>query len=140
MKPRTGPDWALGIQHLKTLHEALSQARRMALETATPQNAGAADLADALPHKLAEVAQLMALHLPSLQAAAKSAPAPAEAKLLLQQLGQELDALRALHTRLSARTQRALEVLFPAEQVRAYNRLGARSPFGASGASGYLKA
>jgi len=140
MNPRAGPDWALGIQHLKALHLAVSQVRRMALETTAPQNPDAAELADALPHKLSEVAQLMALHLPSLQAAAKLAPAPAEAKQLLQQLGQELDALRALHTRLSARTQRALDVLFPADQVRAYNRLGARSPFGGNGGSGYLKA
>lgn len=139
--PAGDPDWAASIGHLKALRQALAVAQRAALDSVS---APAANGADALAQQLADLAQLMAQGLPALQAAAQSGPPPAQAVQLLQQLGGELDALRGLNTRLSARAQRALEVLFPADQVQAYSRLGARSPLGKnvgnSAGKGCLKA
>lgn len=65
---------------------------------------------------------------------------PADIRLQLDQLRLSMDTLLALSSRLSAQAQRALAVLFPADQVKAYSRLGGRSMGSVGSGSSYLKA
>jgi len=134
------PPWQAAQQALLDLHTAISAAHQSGLDSIGH------DDAEPFIGLVADLSRALERQLPTLQAAAQSGPMPPATAALLQQVGQELQALLALNTRLSARTQRALDVLFPADHVKAYSRLGGRtSPFSgplASGNSGggYLKA
>jgi hypothetical protein len=116
--------WQAAQAGLLDLRAAIAAAHQSGL-----QSIGAND-ADALTAQAGELSRVLALHLPTLQAAARHSPAPPEAAELLQHVGRELQALLTLNTQLSARTQRALDVLFPTDHVKAYSRLAGRaSPF-----------
>lgn len=131
-----GPDWAAVLRSLAGLRTAVSAVQQVAIASIEREHA------DELVGSAAGLARSLAEQLPLLQqAAAHRVPVPTEVALQLQQLGADLQRLTQINARLSAKTQRALEVLFPAEQVQVYSRLAGRaSPFANGGSSSaYLK-
>jgi hypothetical protein len=92
----------------------------------------------------AQLAQALAFAQPMVATVAGVQPVPAELRRLLEGIETRLQALQELTTRQDAATRRALGVLFPADQVREYSRLGSRlGAYGAGNrpaASGFLKA
>jgi len=138
LPPAGSPDWGAALESLTALRAATAAVQRLALESINR------DDADALVAGAAELARSMAQHLPLLQqAAAHGAAAPAEFALQLQGWGTDLQQLSQTNTRLSAKAQRALDALFPADALKTYSRLAGRSsPFaqGNGAAAGYFKA
>ncbi len=134
--PPLPPSWQAAQQALLSLRSAIAAAHQSGLDSIGREDA------EPFMGLVADLSRALERHLPTLQAAAQSGPMPPAAAALLQQVGLELQALLTLNTRLSARTQRALDVLFPADHVQAYSRLAGRSnPFASgNGAGGYLKA
>ncbi|MEY2685433.1 MAG: hypothetical protein RJA09_2577 [Pseudomonadota bacterium] len=84
------------------------------------------DHADRLVTALSPLGSLLAAppHIPP------GANAPADVRAALSRLGALLGQLRQHLLRLDARNQRALSVLFPAEQLQTYAKLGGRTVFG----------
>ena len=100
--------------------------------------------ADAYASSCAQLAKALTTLQPALSHVLRQGSPPTELQGLMQRIDGDLQALQALTTRQEAAARRALGVLFPADQVREYSRLGSR--LGAYGAgtrpagSGYLKA
>ena len=133
------PPWQAAQQALLGLHAAIAAAHQSGLESI------GRDDAEPFIGLVADLSRALERNLPTLQAAALSGPMPPATAALLQQVGQELQALLALNTKLSARTQRALDALFPADHVKAYSRLAGRAnpfsgPLASGNGGGYLKA
>ena len=135
--PAGDPGWRAALETLTALRTAAASVQGLALESIDGENA------DALVAAVAELNRSMAHHLPLLQkTATQGAAMPAEFALQLQRLGADIQQISQTNTRLSAQAQRALDVLFPADAVKAYSRLAGRaSPFASSNgaASGYFK-
>lgn len=126
-------DWSLVHAQLTALQASVSAAHQAALDSIGGD-------ADAFVSSLSKLAETLAQVQPFLATAFASHKPPADVALLAQQIGSGIEHLFALNTRLSVQAQRALNVLFPPDQVKAYSRLGART-LGTSGAGGgYLKA
>jgi len=120
-------------RELARLQEALEVAHRAGLDSI-----GSGDV-DAFASCLSQLGQQMA-QTQSRLAQLPSASTPAAIRLQLERLRTSMDALLSLNDRLSAQAQRALAVLFPADQVKAYSRLGGRSMGSVGSGNSYLKA
>ena len=92
----------------------------------------------------AQLVQALAAAQPVVAAVMGAKPVPADLRRMLEGIDTRLQALQELTTRQDAATRRALGVLFPADQLREYSRLGSRvgaySAGGRPAASGVLKA
>lgn len=128
-------DWSHCILSLNTLLEQIASAQE-----AAGAGASTAD-ADAFALRCAELAKNLGKLQPGLAQALNQGTPPAEVMVLLQQVKTGLNSLQDHTTRLQAGASRALNVLFPADQVQAYSRLGNKG-YGAAAkpGSGYLKA
>jgi len=131
--PQT-PDWTPCLDTLRSLRHMVLEVQAVAhqpQENNTP---------DALSNGCAELAKALASCQPGLaQALAQDKP-PAEVQELLSQLKSSLNALQDQTTRLQAGTTRALNVLFPSDQVQTYSRLGKGYGAQPRAGTGYLKA
>jgi hypothetical protein len=126
--------WKPCIDQLDTLASAIQAAQAAALDSIS---LGDADL---FVQRCGELSSALAQAQPVLQQHLAQAAPPGEVLFKLQQVQTGLTALQSIQARLSASTQKALGVLFPADQVKAYSRLGARSLGGGPAGSAYLKA
>lgn len=123
------PEWTQTGTLLGLLIEHIDQTQAAALASIAD-----ASQADELVRLSAELAQKMGQAQPLLATALARQEPPPAVRLMLGDLQARLGALRETTTRLEGATQRALGVLFPAEQARAYERLAPRG--GAYGARG----
>jgi hypothetical protein len=129
------PDrWTPCIDQLNVLATALQAAEKAALDSISSGDA------DFFVQRFSDLSRALAQAQPVLQQALGQDHPPAEVLLKLQQVQTGLSALQSMQARLSATTQKALGVLFPADQVKAYSRLGGRGLAGAPASSAYLKA
>lgn len=133
----TTPPATLAQQHLDQVLLQLERTQSALLDAATGGDP------DTFVGQCAGLSEL----LKQFQSVAKiqggNGPAAASAqeeswKMGLVRLQAGLDALSAQAARLSAHHQRALDQLFPPDSLKAYSRLGGRSP--GLGGRGYLKA
>jgi len=125
--------WPDVSQELARLQGLLEAAQQAGLESISSGNTDAlTDRLTQLGHQLTQSqARLSRLNPES---------TPADIRQQLDQLRQSMDALLSLSSRLSAQTQRALAVLFPADQVKAYSRLGGRGMGSVGSGNSFLKA
>ena len=129
------PDrWTPCIDQLNVLATALQAAEKAALDSISSGDA------DFFVQRCSDLSRALAQAQPVLQQALGQDRPPAEVLLKLQQVQTGLSALQSMQARLSATTQKALGVLFPADQVKAYSRLGGRGLGGGPAGSAYLKA
>lgn len=132
--PESTPDWT-GIQ------ETLLQLLEMIEATEAVAKEGLlSNQADLLAARSGELSQALAAAQPLLASALAQGLPPAQIKQRVQEVQSRLDNLRETTTRLQAVTERALGVLFPADQVQAYSRLGKGYGAQAKPGSAYLKA
>ncbi|TDQ40595.1 hypothetical protein [Tepidicella xavieri] len=131
----TGPsDWSDVSHQLTALQAAVAAAQQAALDSI-----GSSD-ADAFLQQLSALADTLATAQPALARALTAERPPGEVIAQVRQVGAAIEQLLTLNTRLSAQAQRALAVLFPQDQVKAYSRLGGKGLGTGGPGSGYLKA
>jgi hypothetical protein len=130
----TTDPWKLCTDQLDALASAIQAAQDAALDSISKGDA------DFFVQRFGELSRALAQAQPVLQQTFTQERVPGEVLLKLQQVQTGLAALQNTQARLSATTQKALGVLFPADQVKAYSRLGARSLGGGPAGSAYLKA
>ncbi len=125
--------WPEISQELTRLQGSFEAAHQAGLESISSGNTDAfTDRLNQLGHELVQTqAKLSSLNPES---------TPADIRLQLDQLRLSMDTLLSLSSRLSAQAQRALAVLFPADQVKAYSRLGGRGMGSVGSGNSYLKA
>ena len=129
------PDrWKHCIDQLDVLVSAIQAAQTAALDSISQGDA------DFFVQRCSDLSRALAQAQPVLQRALGQEAPPAEVMLKLQQVQTGLDALQTVQARLSGATQKALGVLFPADQVKAYSRLGHKGLGGGPVGSAYLKA
>jgi hypothetical protein len=127
--------WTPCIDQLDVLASAIQAAQTAALDSISQGDA------DFFVQRCHELSRVLAQAQPLLQQALGQDRPPTHVLLKLQQVQAGLTALQSLQTRLSATTQKALGVVFPADQVKAYSRLGGgRGLGGGLAGSAYLKA
>lgn len=124
--------WAPSLQQLEQLDQHLERALQAALDSVRSGEG------DSFAQRCAELGQALHAALPALAQATQLGDAPTEFRVKLQALQQRLELLQQTQARLAAGNQQALNVLFPADQIQAYSRLGRRGP--GLGSHGYLKA
>ncbi len=127
-------DWSDVHAQLTALQASVAAAHQAALDSI-----GGSD-ADGFIVALSQLGETLTRVQPVLAATLAIHTPPAEVILLTQQVGTGIDNLFALNTRLSVQAQRALDVLFPPDQVKVYSRLGARTQGLGGAGSGYIKA
>lgn len=126
-----GVDWLAFSRQLTRFRECLDAAREAGLESVTSGNS------DSFTQKLAEIGPVLA----ALQAfQPPHGETPGHVLQELQGVQASMDALLSMSQKMSAQAQRALAVLFPADSVKAYSRLGGRVMGTVGTGSGYLKA
>ncbi len=129
----TTPDlWSPWLQQLPTVLQALNDTQHALL------NSASGDDPDAFLRQCAALAQALTQLQRLTPQRHLAAEAPSAARLGIEQLELGLGTLADQAARLSARDRRALDLLFPNDGLKAYSRLGGRSP--SLGGSAYLKA
>lgn len=132
--PPAAPDWTPCLDTLQALLQLINATQTEALQSL---NSGQAD---GYAARCGELAQALANCQPGLAQALAQATPPTQVMELMQQVKSSLDLLRESTTRLQASNARALNVLFPSDQVQAYSRLGSKAYGAAKPGSAYLKA
>lgn len=126
-----GVDWLALSRQLTRFRERLDAARQAGLESLDSGNT------DPFTQQLAELGPMLA----ELQAfEPPHGETPGHVLQDLQGVQASMDALLSMSQKMSAQAQRALAVLFPADSVKAYSRLGGRVMGTVGTGSGYLKA
>lgn len=128
----TPAHWSAHLQQLEALDQQLEAALQAARDSLTSGEA------DTFAQRCAALGQTLQNALPQLAQATQSDGVPTEFRLRLQALQKKLELLQRTQARLAASNQQALGVLFPADQIQAYSRLGRRGP--SLGSASYLKA
>lgn len=129
---QTARHWDELSAQLEAVLSALESTRAAAL-------AGVADGdPDAFARQCGALADAMAALARQTARPPSTEPMPAAVRAQVERVQAALDGLHEQTARLSASTQRALSLLFPADPLKAYGRLGGRGP--SLGGSGYLKA
>lgn len=127
-------DWRTLSDYLDRLHHCLIATHQAGVETLSqPQFSE-------FSAQLHQLAQLLAEQPRVLTSEMASRPVPAEIRQQLERVDNGWQALLTLNQRLSVQAQRALAVLFPPDQVKAYSQLGGRRMGTVSSSTGYLKA
>lgn len=125
--------WTLMAQELTQLQGLFLSAQQAAIDSIGTASA------DIFLERLQALGQALARLQPGL-ATLPAEETPASVRLQLDALRTSMETLLALNHRLSAQAQRALAVLFPADAVKAYSRLGGRGMGSVGSGSAYLKA
>lgn len=124
--------WSPWLLQLPPVLQALNDTQQALLNSASGHDP------DAFVRQCASLAQALS----QLQQLTPRRPwavdAPGAVRQGIEQLESGLGALADQAARLSARDRRALDLLFPNDGLKAYSRLGRRSP--SLGGSAYLKA
>lgn len=127
------PDpWSPWLQQLPLVLQALTDTQQALLNSASGSDP------DAFVRQCASLAQALTQLQRITPPRQVAGEAPSAARLGLEQLELGLGSLADQAARLSARDRRALDLLFPNDGLKAYSRLGGRSP--SLGGSAYLKA
>jgi hypothetical protein len=131
------PDWTRCQAALQQVIELTDAAHRAAVVAAD------SGLADEFSSSCVRLNLALSTAQPMVASMSGVKPVPAEVRRLLDGIESRLQALQEFTARQDAATRRALGVLFPADQVREYSRLGSRlAAYGGGRApsSGVLKA
>lgn len=124
--------WSPWLQQLPTVLQALNDTQQTLL------NSASGDDPDAFLRQCTALAQTLSQLQRLTPARPVAGEAPSAARVGIEQLERGLGTLADQAARLSARDRRALDLLFPNDGLKAYSRLGGRSP--SLGGSAYLKA
>ena len=127
------PDpWSPWLQQLPAVLQSLNDTQQALLNSASGSDP------DAFSRQCASLAQALTELQRITPPRHLAGDAPGAARLGIEQLELGLGTLADQAARLSARDRRALDLLFPNDGLKAYSRLGGRSP--SLGGSAYLKA
>lgn len=127
-------DWRALSDYLDRLHHSLTAAHQAGVATLSQP-----DFSE-FSAQLQQLAQLLSEQARVLTPDLASGPVPADIRQQLERVDNDWQALLTLNQRLSVQAQRALAVLFPPDQVKAYSQLGGRRMGTVSSSTGYLKA